>query len=184
MRKTVVILGSLALVTFGYLLGQTNALSPAALFAQDNKQGEAPPGPLAELSEETQAKIKAAANALTAAVEALKQEGVYESATVGINTFGILSGQFNSLRDLQSIQQVDPETFAALYAGLATPEVAVKLSRDPENRLTYDGRVIRIYPVSRLKFMYSVRAAITGEELPLEQSGGVQVKKKAEESEE
>jgi len=53
----------------------------------------------------------------------------------------------------------------ALYADLAVDQVAVHLGRDEENRLTYKGKVIKIYPVSVLQRQYVLRSSLTGEEL-------------------
>jgi hypothetical protein len=118
------------------------------------------------LTDETKAKIKAAADALKVAMDALEAEGKYkDSAVKGMNTFTVLTGGGDSFADLKSAGGVDPETFAALYAGLAADKVAVDLSKDVEGKLTYKGRVIRMYPISAIRAAYSRRAEITGEEL-------------------
>src|SRR5690606_17445319 len=109
---------------------------------------------------ETIGKIQAALQALQAAREALEGEGHYVPATQGLNVFAITAGGVDAVQDLESGRGVDPETFAALYAGLATDEVAAKLGRDADQRLTYNNRLIRMYPISRLKKMYSIREAI------------------------
>lgn len=172
MRTLVTVFGAVALLGCGYVMGSTNLLSPTVLLAQGDdekkpaKADESKEGAEGSaLTEETRAKIKAAADALNAAMEALKQEGLYTSATRGMNVFSILTGGGNSLKDLESGRGVDPETFAALYADMAIDELAEKLGRDQEQRLTFNGKVIRMYPVSRLKSLYMTRAAITGEEL-------------------
>jgi hypothetical protein len=82
-----------------------------------------------------------------------------------MNTFAILTGGSHAVRDLETSAVVDPETFAALYANLATDNVAVELGRDADGRLTYKNKVVRMYPVSTLRGRYAVRADITGEEL-------------------
>ena len=43
--------------------------------------------------------------------------------------------------------------------------MAVHLGRDENNRLTYKGKVSRIYPVKFLMDRYRSRAELTGEEL-------------------
>jgi hypothetical protein len=58
---------------------------------------------------------------------------------------------------------VDPETFAGLYAGLAVDEVASELAHDDEGRLTYKGKLVRMYPISRLKRLFAQRSAASGE---------------------
>lgn len=166
MRTSVTILGSVALLTVGYVMGASQMLSPALLFAQTDAAkaaGDAKAG--VEVTEESKIKIKAAADALRLAMDSLIDEGKYVSATKGMNTFAILSGGSHAVRDLENSAVVDPETFAALYANLATDNVAVELGRDADGRLTYKNKVIRMYPVSTLRGRYAVRADITGEEL-------------------
>ncbi len=168
MRTSVTITSGVALLMLGYCLGASQLLSPAALFAQGNKAKAKAPGESADqgLSDETKTKIKAASDALKAAMDALDAEGRYkESAIKGVNSFIVLSGGGNSLEDLKSANGVDPETFAALYAGLATDQVAPDIGRDAERRLTYKNRVIRMYPISAIRAAYARRGDITGEEL-------------------
>lgn len=166
MRTSITITSGVALLMFGYFLGASQLLSPASLFAQGAKAKPGADPSEGGLSDETKSKIKAAADALKAASDALESEGkLKESATKGVNTFTILTGGGSTLDDLKSPGGVDPETFAALYSGLASDKVAVDLSRDPEGKLTYKGRVIRMYPISVLRTAYARRADITGEEL-------------------
>lgn len=164
MRTGVTLMAALALVVFGYVLGASHALSPAAVLAQaDSKKGtgESTGG----ASQETQDKVKSAADALKPALDALQNEGLYNPATQGMNAFAVLCGGLNVKDDLERGRGVDPETFAALYAGLATDEIAAEIGRDTEGRITYKGKVVRMLPVSRIKALYAVRAGLTGEEL-------------------
>jgi hypothetical protein len=114
-------------------------------------------------SEETAKKIQTANDALRLAVDALKNESRYNLATKSMNVFAIMTGGVDAVDDLESGRGVDPETFAALYAGEANDEVAQHLSKDEDGRLTYKNRPIRIYPVSRLKKLYTQRLILTGE---------------------
>ena len=191
MRTSVKITGALALLAVGYALGASGALSPLALFAQGagGKKAAAPRAeePAAQFTDETKTKIRAAADALKAAMEALQNDGKHESAIKGINSFAVLSGGDSSLPDLKNGPVVDPETFAALYAGMASDLVVADLGRDAEQRLTYKNKVIRMYPVSAIRSRYALRAAITGEELLptiADDSKPSKPKKKAEETEE
>ncbi len=191
MRTSVKITGCLALLLIGYVLGASQILSPQSLLAQADKKGAGGKSkdPLAgqALSDDTKTKIKTAADALKAAMEALQSEQRYESAIKGVNAFAVLSGGGSSLRDLQSGPGVDPETFAALYAGLATDSVVVDIGRDIEGKLTYKGKVVKMYPISMIRGAYARRADITGEELlpAIEEAGGKKpAKKKAEPAEE
>jgi hypothetical protein len=168
MRTSAKMTGCVALLTIGYVLGTSQVLSPGTLLAQG--KGKAKGGDNAQavqpLSDETKMKIKAAADALKAALDALTAEGRYpDTAIKGTNTFTVLSGGGNSFADLQSGRGVDPETFAALYAGLASDTVVVDLGKDAEGKLTYKGRVVRMYPVSAIRAAYARRADITGEDL-------------------
>jgi len=172
MRTTATITGGVILLTIGYALGASNVLSPALLLAQaggDKKYAKSKPGSDAaasqELSDETKAKIKAASDALKTAMDALVNEGKYDSAIKGVNTFAVLSGGNNAVSDLKSSRGVDPETFAALYAGLATDSVIIDLGKDAEGKLTYKNRVVRIYPISEIRNAYARRSELTGEEL-------------------
>lgn len=165
MRTSVTILGGAALLTLGYVLGASQILSPAAAQAEDETAKAAAEATGVEVTEETKIKIKAAATALKAAMDALVDEGKYTAATKGVNSFGVLTGGVHAIRDLERNAVVDPETYAALYANLATDSVAAELGRDENGNLTYKNKVIRIYPVSAIRGKYAVRADITGEEL-------------------
>jgi hypothetical protein len=169
MRISLKITGGLVLLTIGYVLGASQILSPGTLLAQGKSKSKAAADAQAAaqpLSEETKTKIKAAADALKAAMEALVAENRYDSAIKGVNAFAVLSGGGNSIDDLKAgVRGVDPETFAALYAGLATDQVVVDLGRDAEGRMTYKNRVVRMYPVSVIRGAYARRADITGEDL-------------------
>jgi len=167
MRTSVKITGGLALLTIGYILGASQILSPSVLLAQGKGKTKAAADAQAAqpLSDETKTKVKAAADALKAAMEALQSENHYNSAIKSVNAFAVLSGGGDSLEDLKRVGGVDPETFAALYAGLATDQVVVDLGRDAEGRMTYKGRVVRMYPVSVIRAAYARRAEITGEDL-------------------
>lgn len=189
MRTSITVTSGVGLLLIGYIAGGSHLLSPAALLAQAGK-GKARPGSDSQaappLSDEAKAKVKAAADALKAAQEALEAENRYgNSAIKGINAFTVLTGGGSSMEDLKSAGGVDPETFGALYAGLASDAVVVDLGRDSENRLTYKGRVVRMLPVSAIRAAYARRSEITGEDLlPVVEDGSKKpAKKKAEPSE-
>jgi hypothetical protein len=167
MRTSFKLLGGLVILSLGYVLGACQILSPETLLAQGKAKpkGGVDAATIQPLSDETKTKIKAAADALKVAMEALQADNRYDSAIKSVNAFAVLSGGGNSFADLQSAGGVDPETFAALYAGLATDQVVVDLGRDAEGRLTYKKRVVRMYPVSAIRGAYARRAEITGEDL-------------------
>ena len=157
-----------ALIALGYLLGTCNPFAPVR--AQD---GASAP------SDEATKKIVEANDKLKAAVDALKNESRYESVTKGVNSYAVLVGGLNAKEDLEAGHGVDPETFAALYAAaydlkklnvrddsLADWVEIAQLDYDGEGRLTYGGKVVRIYPVSRLKKLRAQRLVLIGESRP------------------
>lgn len=154
MSKAVRIGSALALIALGFFLGRVDTASWSRLHAQDGAAGP---------SEETTKKIQLANDALKAATESLKNESLYAPATKSINVFGVLTGGLNAVDDLESGRGVDPETFAALYADDATEDVKQHLGKDEDGRLTYKNKVVRIYPISRLKKAYAQRMVVTGE---------------------
>lgn len=153
----------MAFIGLGYLLGAVGGLPSGLLWAQA-EDSEKPPTAeeLTGATEETVGKIRAALTALKNAADALQQEQKYIPATSGINVFAVSVGGIDAVNDLEAGRGVDPETFAALYAGLATDEVSAKLGYDTERRLTYNSRLLRMYPLARIKKLYEVRQAIVG----------------------
>ena len=141
------------LVAAGYVLGASGALELRTTGAQDQ---EAPTG----VAKETADKIRAANNALRDAADALRGENRYDSVTTDVNSFLVLGGGGNAKEDLQSGTGVDPETFAALYAGGAIPEIADQLEFDEQNRLKYNGTVVRMYSKARLQRMLAERTKL------------------------
>ncbi len=156
MSKTARYVSTLGLIAFGFVLGRVDTTSTWNLLRAQDAEKTGP-------SEETTKKIQLANDALKAATESLKNESLYTSATKSTNVFGVLSGGLNAVDDLESGRGVDPETFAALYADDATEDVKLHLGKDEDGRLTYKNKVVRIYPISRLKKAYTQRAIVTGE---------------------
>lgn len=144
--RSLVVLG---LLVTGYLFGVSGTFVSDSVLGQDSS---------VQLTEDTADKLKKANDALTAAMIALQQENVYNSATKGVNSFLVSTGGGDAVADLESGRGVDPETFAALYADLATDEIAQHLGKDGESRLTYKGKLVRIYPIARLKELFIKRS--------------------------
>lgn len=140
----------LVMLSLGYLLGSGSSTTQPA-FAQD----------ASGVSEETANKIRDAHRALRAAMEALASEQRYEGITDSPNAFLILAGGGNAREDLESGRGVDPETFAALYANQALPEIADQLDHDDQGRVTFNGEVVRMYSRSRLQQIFAERTKIT-----------------------
>lgn len=154
MRWTIRLGAALLVFAVGYGVGRLDTGRSGSLGAQDPSTGP---------SEETARKIQAANDSLKIALEALKNESLYNPATKGMNVYAVLSGGVDAIDDLESGRGVDPETFAGLYADLAVDEIAQHLAKDVEGRLTYKNKLVRIYPVSRLKKMQGQRLVLTGE---------------------
>ncbi len=150
-------LPALCIGTFvvGWMCGRFELADPPALHAQLSKKKSA----TAELglARETVEKLEEAYTAIKAAREALEQDGKYVAATKATNFFAISVGGVNAIEDLEKGRGVDPETFAALYAGLATDQVAAHLDRDDQGRLRYKNRVVRMYSIERLKQLFQRR---------------------------
>jgi hypothetical protein len=136
------------------VLGATGALELPLSGAQEQTEAET------GVAKDTALKVKAAGNALRDASDALRSEGRYEAITKDVNSFLVLSGGGNAREDLQSGAGVDPETFASLYAGGAIDEIADQLEFDDENRLTYNGQVVRMYSKARLQRMLAERTKL------------------------
>lgn len=153
---------AVGLVGLGYLLGASGLLSPESLRAQAvpaEAGAEAKPEipHLAGISDETRDKVKSANDAVKAAITALQDDNRYVPVTNTVNSFAATVGGINVLADLEAERGVDPETFAALYAGLVSDAIARDLGKDDEGRVTYKGKVVRMYPISRLRELFQAR---------------------------
>ena len=145
----------LALLSLGYVLGASGLFAPKPLGAQ---AAQAEGGPSAESFK----KLQDAFIAIKAASETLEQENLYVPATTSMNIFAVTAGGLNAVQDLEDGRGVDPETFAALYAGEAKAEVKEHLDYDDQGRLTYKQKVVRIYPKQRMKKIFQERARFAG----------------------
>jgi hypothetical protein len=144
------------MLALGYWLGTGGGLSLPEARAQDDAS---------TVSEDAEKKIREVNLALQEAMEQLRQDGNYTAITDGINSFLVLSGGGDARRDLESGNGVDPETFAALYAGKVLPEFAEEFGTDAEGRITFQDKPIQIYSRTRLNRMYAERARIKDADL-------------------
>ena len=151
-------LSLLTLLALGYVAGQSGLLAPRGLSAQN---AAAPQGP----SEDSVEKITSGFDAIKNAAASLKREGRYTQATSGINLFAVSVGGLDVKGDLEKGRGVDPETFAALYAGLATVEIQEHIAKDSQGRVTYKGKVVQMYPIRRLTQLFKERLKYSGEEV-------------------
>lgn len=146
-------ISTVGLVAVGYALGATDALDLKRIGAQDSSA-------LSGLDKETANKVKNATIALRDAADALRSDGRYEAITKDVNSFLVLSGGGNAREDLLNGSGVDPETFASLYAGGAIEEIQDQLDFDEDNRLTFNGQVVRMYSKARLQRMIGERTKL------------------------
>ena len=73
-------------------------------------------------------------------------------------------GGLDATKDLEDGRGVDPETFASLYAGRASDAIEPHIAVDDQGRLTYKGKLIRMYSRDRLNSAFTVREKISGTE--------------------
>ncbi|MBW3538920.1 MAG: hypothetical protein KY476_01495 [Planctomycetes bacterium] len=147
--------GMLTLVAVGYVLGSAGFFSPSSATAQ---QANDP------LNDQHKERIKLAYDALNAAQATLEQDDLYEPAVKGLNSFAVLAGGIDVRNDLETTQTVDPETFAGLYADLAVDEIAADITFDEEGRLLYKNKIVRMYPISRIRQLIAQRRMLGGVE--------------------
>ena len=62
---------------------------------------------------------------------------------------------------------IDADHGPQLYAGQASEEVEKHIARDDQGRVTYKGKVVRLYPISRLTRLFKERAQYAGDEAAL-----------------
>ena len=117
------------------------------------------------MDEVTREVIKRGYNELRRAQTTLIQTGRYVPAAGGVNSFVVLAEGYDVLGSLRNGRGVDPVTYAALEAGFAVPEVADKLGRSADGRLTYDDAIVRLLPRGAIRSMYQRRAETLGEAL-------------------
>ncbi|WP_437193772.1 hypothetical protein [Planctomicrobium sp. SH527] len=144
MRLARSLAGAALIFGFGYLCGNGH-LSLRSVTAQD------------EAKDPAGAKIHESYRRLVDAKEALESNSRYETVTDGLNAFLILSGGGNAKTDLESGRGVDPETFAALYAGRALPEIQPLLSTNEHGQIMYNNEVVRMYSKARLQQSFADR---------------------------
>lgn len=150
MRKLTRSFAVLGLVALGYFLGANPA--PVVLAQGAGAQNVDP----------VDAAITKAQASLQELKTVLTDASRYAPATKTLNVSAMMAGGVDALAELEAGRGVDPETFAALYAGHAIDAVAPEIDKDEQGRLTYKGKVVRMYSISRLKQMYQERLKYSG----------------------
>lgn len=152
MRKLSMPFMIVAVFAVGFLVGRSGVTTVSPAYAQATP----------ELSEDATNRIKAVFDAVALANTVLANEVGHSQAIKGPNTFAVTVGGIDSVRELEEGRGVDPETFAGLYAGLATDEVKSQLAFDEDGQLTYKGKLIRMYSTGKLKRLFAERLARSG----------------------
>ena len=147
---------------FGFGLGflAWNFTSPVHAQADPAANATDSSGETVEISLGDAEKLKQAEEAIAVAQTALIQDGRYVPAIRSPNAYAVLHGGVDAIADLESGRGVDPVTFAGLYQGDALDSVLPHLGRDTLGRLTYKGKLVRMYPVERMRELDAVKAAI------------------------
>ncbi|MFN8706776.1 MAG: hypothetical protein ACK50J_08860, partial [Planctomyces sp.] len=89
--------------------------------------------------------------------DSLAAESLNTVAIEGSNFFALSVGGVDALRDLEEGRGVDPETFAAIYAGRASQQVTEHITTDGSGRKLYKGSIIRLYSRERLEEIFQRR---------------------------
>lgn len=148
--KTVV--SGLILFAAGYGTATLNGFAPSQIEAtQDAAAGSG------QMSDDALKAYKKVSKAIKELNNLYVASGESSSAFDGVNFFAASVGGINAERDLEEGRGVDPETFAAIYAGKASPKIKENLDRDELGRLRYKKNVIRLYSQERLQMMFKQR---------------------------
>lgn len=145
----------LSMFLLGLVLGSSGLSLQQSSLAQDQEQPDDPGIP-----KEIVNVVKNVDESMDTAVKALQDEGRYTTVTKGTNSFAVMVGGVDAVADLEAGQGVDPETFAGLYAGEAMDEYSKFVEKDDQGRVTYKGKVVRMYPISKLKKLFKLRSAM------------------------
>ena len=146
------VLAPAGLILTGFVLGAFSVRPFAAAPAQVSNPADVAAEPV-DISEANGEKVKQATDAIATAQTALEQDGLYTPAIRGLNAYATLSGGVDAVTDLESGRGVDPITFSGLHVGLATDDVLPHLAYDANGRLTYKGKLVRMYPPERMRRM-------------------------------
>lgn len=151
---------AVAFLALGFTFGVWTTLPTRSLVAQVGDNQPSAGAENVNISEADAEKVKQASDALETAQAAMQQNGSYVPAIRGLNPYATLSGGLDAMADLEGGRGVDPITFAGLHSGLATDEVTTQLSYDANGRLTYNGKLVRIYSAERLREFNKRQATI------------------------
>lgn len=151
MQKLSLLLFACGVFAAGYVLGSADALTVRHIDAAQEDE---------RLSSDALLLYKQSRNELDKLGDTLVSEQRHQPAAEGENFFALSVGGIDCMRDLEEGRGVDPETFAALYAGRALPVVAQHIEIDDSGRIRYKGDIVRMYSRERLKKMFRLRDEI------------------------
>lgn len=142
--------GGFLLLALGYCLGSLNVHQPERLKAQADEDNN-------KYGREVLTAYRNVNKAMRDLNSLLSAGGQNTTISPGLNFFAVSVGGVNAEQDLEEGRGVDPETFAALYADLASPKIAEHLDYDELGRLRYKKNVIRLYSRDRLRAVFLER---------------------------
>ncbi|MCH2211362.1 MAG: hypothetical protein MK110_08675 [Fuerstiella sp.] len=152
MQKLSLVVFAAMVFAAGCLVGSSHELGPDRV--QAARQDKEP------LSGEALLTYKQSKIIMDSLSDMLAAERTHRSVTEGENYFALSVGGIDSLQELEEGRGVDPETFAALYAGLALPNIAQHLEVDDNGRIRYKGNIVRLYSRERLKDVFRRRTEL------------------------
>ena len=147
------VLSGLILFAAGYGTATLNGFAPVQIQATQDP----PPD---QFSVDVMKAYKKVSKAIKELNNLYVASGQSTAAFDGVNFFAASVGGINAERDLEEGRGVDPETFAAIYAGKASPKIKENLDADELGRLRYKKNVIRLYSQERLQMMFKQRAQL------------------------
>lgn len=150
MRRLSAALGGLVLLGLGYVAGASLGPAHQTVQAAQEETSIAYSKDVLEAYKKATKAVRELNNLFVAGGQSTQVFG-------GMNYFAASVGGIDAEKDLEEGRGVDPETFAALYAGLASPRITEHLDFDQLGRLRYKKNVIRIYSQERLKLMFQQR---------------------------
>ncbi|HCP13903.1 MAG TPA: hypothetical protein DIT89_16335 [Planctomycetaceae bacterium] len=149
MMRTRKLMGAAVLLAAGYVAGALTQPATLSAVSQDGSSND--------VGQDVLKAYHAVSKSVKELNSLLSAGGQSSTVTSGVNFFSSSVGGVNAEQDLEEGRGVDPETFAALYADLATPQIAEHIDYDELGRLRYKKNVVRIYSRERLKALFSRR---------------------------
>lgn len=151
MRSIGKLFASAALFGTGYLMGTWDSASPKPLTAVQQSTGAE------DVTNDTLLSYQRFIKGSNELSDSLAAESLNTVAIEGSNFFALSVGGVDALRDLEEGRGVDPETFAAIYAGRASQQVTEHITTDDSGRKLYKGSIIRLYSRERLEEIFQRR---------------------------